>query len=98
MRRVAHWCVTHRLAVIATWLVVLFATVFIQSSTGSNYSSGNRLSGTQSATARDLLKQASPGAAGDSARPSERGRRRAGPKQTTRCLCRDAGRWGSRRR
>jgi RND superfamily putative drug exporter len=47
---------------------VLSATVFIQSSTGSNYSSGNSLSGTQSATARDLLKQASPGAAGDSER------------------------------
>jgi RND superfamily putative drug exporter len=68
MRRVARWCVTHRLAVIATWIVVLVATVFIQSSTGSNYSSGNSLSGTQSATARDLLKKASPGAAGDTER------------------------------
>jgi RND superfamily putative drug exporter len=66
MRRVAHWCVTHRLAVIATWIVVLVATVFIESSTGSNYSSGNSLSGTQSAAARNLLRQASPGAAGDS--------------------------------
>jgi putative drug exporter of the RND superfamily len=66
MRRVARWCVTHRLAVIAAWIVVLIATVFIQSNTGSNYSSDNSLSGTQSATARNLLKQASPGAAGDS--------------------------------
>src|ERR1700716_317665 len=66
MRRVAHWCVTHRLAVIATWVVVLVATLFIQSSTGSNYSSGSSLSGTQSATAQNLLKQASPAAAGDS--------------------------------
>jgi RND superfamily putative drug exporter len=66
MRRVARWCVTHRLAVIAAWIVVLIATVFIQSSTGSNYSSGNKLSGTQSATAQNLLKRASPGAAGDS--------------------------------
>src|SRR6202011_2103633 len=65
MRSVARWCVTHRLAVIATWIVVLIATVFIQSSTGSNYSTGNSLSGTQSATARDLLKRASPAAAGD---------------------------------
>jgi putative drug exporter of the RND superfamily len=66
MRRVARWCVTHRLAVIAAWMVVLIATVFVESSTGSNYSSSNSLSGTQSATARNLLKQASPGAAGDS--------------------------------
>jgi RND superfamily putative drug exporter len=58
--------VTHRLAVIAAWIVVLVGTVFIQSSTGSNYSSGNSLSGTQSATAQNLLKQASPAAAGDS--------------------------------
>jgi putative drug exporter of the RND superfamily len=65
MRRVARWCVTHRLTVIAVWVVMLIATVFIQSSTGSDYSSSNSLSGTQSATARDLLKRASPAAAGD---------------------------------
>jgi RND superfamily putative drug exporter len=66
MRRLARWCVNHRLAVIAIWLVVLAASVFISSSAGSNYSSGNRLSGTQSATAQNLLKEASPAAAGDS--------------------------------
>src|SRR3977135_3895318 len=66
MRRVARWCVTHRLAVSAAWIAVLIGTLFIQSSTGSNYSSGNSLSGTQSAIAQNLLKQASPGAAGDS--------------------------------
>jgi putative drug exporter of the RND superfamily len=66
MRRVARWCVTHRLAVIAAWIIVLIGTVFIESSTGSNYSSGSSLSGTQSATAQNLLKQASPAAAGDS--------------------------------
>jgi RND superfamily putative drug exporter len=66
MRRVARWCVTHRLAVVTAWIVVLIATVFIASNTGSNYSSGNSLSGTQSATAQNLLRRASPGAAGDS--------------------------------
>ena len=66
MRRVARWCVTHRLAVIAAWIVVVVGTVFIQSSTGSNYSSGYKLSGTQSAIAQNLLQQASPAAAGDS--------------------------------
>ena len=65
MRRVARWCVTHRLAVIAAWLAVLVVTAFISSSTGSNYSHGQTLSGTQSATAQNLLKQASPAAAGD---------------------------------
>src|SRR6202011_3933387 len=66
MRRVARWCVTHRLAVIAAWGVMVVGTGVIPSSTGSNYSSGNSLSGTQSATAQNLLKQASPAAAGDS--------------------------------
>ena len=66
MRRVARWCVNHRLAVIAAWLVIVIGTVFIESGTGSNYSNGNSLSGTQSATAQNLLRQASPGAAGDS--------------------------------
>ncbi len=66
MRRVARWCVTHRLAVIAAWLMIVVGTVFVGSSTGSNYSSGNSLSGTPSATAQNLLQKASPGAAGDS--------------------------------
>jgi RND superfamily putative drug exporter len=66
MRRLARWCVTHRVAVIAIWIVVLAASVLISSSAGSNYSSGNSLSGTQSATAQNLLKRASPAAAGDS--------------------------------
>ena len=66
MRRIARWCVNHRLVVIAAWIVVLVGTVFISSSTGSNYSSGYKLSGTQSAIAQNLLHKASPGAAGDS--------------------------------
>jgi RND superfamily putative drug exporter len=66
MRRVARWCVNHRLAVIAAWIVVVVGMVFIQSNTGSNYSSGYKLSGTQSATAQNLLQKASPAAAGDS--------------------------------
>src|SRR5947209_6640303 len=66
MRRVARWCVNHRLVVIAAWIAVLVGTVFISSSTGSNYSSGFKLSGTQSAIAQNLLQKASPAAAGDS--------------------------------
>jgi RND superfamily putative drug exporter len=52
--------------VIAVWLVVLVGSAFLASTTGSNYSSGNKLSGTQSATAQNLLQRASPAAAGDS--------------------------------
>lgn len=66
MRGLARWCVTHRSIVIATWLAIVVATVFIGSSSGSNYANGSKLSGTQSATAQNLLKQASPAAAGDS--------------------------------
>jgi putative drug exporter of the RND superfamily len=65
MRRVARWCVNHRLAVIAAWICVLVGSVFISSSTGSNYATGTQLSGTQSAIAKNLLQKASPGAAGD---------------------------------
>src|SRR3981081_606660 len=66
MRRVARWCVNHRLVVIAAWISVVVGTVFISSSTGSNYSSGFKLSGTQSAIAQNRLQKASPAAAGDS--------------------------------
>src|SRR3981081_2924907 len=66
MRRVARWGVNHRLVVIAAWIAVLVGTVFISSSTGSNYSSSFKLSGTQSAIAQNLLQKASPAAAGDS--------------------------------
>jgi putative drug exporter of the RND superfamily len=59
MRRLARWCVTHRLTVVGVWLVVLSGSVFIESSTGSNYTAGDRVSGTQSATAQSLLQSAS---------------------------------------
>src|SRR5260370_23515466 len=66
MRRVGRWCVNHRLAVIAAWLVVRVGAVFISSTAGSNYANGTQLSGTPSAIAKNLLQKASPGAAGDS--------------------------------
>ena len=68
MRRLADWCFNHRFVVLGSWLAVLVAAVFLQSSTGSNYSSGSRLSGTQSATAQNLLQHAAPSAAGDTER------------------------------
>jgi putative drug exporter of the RND superfamily len=65
MPRIARWCLAHRRPVVAAWILLLALAVFIQSSTGSNYSASNRLSGTQSATAQNLLKKAAPNVLGD---------------------------------
>jgi RND superfamily putative drug exporter len=68
MHKLAGWCFTHRFVVLGSWVAVLVAAVFLQSSTGSNYSSGSRLSGTQSATAQNLLQHAAPSVSGDTER------------------------------
>ncbi len=68
MPRLARWCLTHRRIVVTGWLLLLVGTVFLQSSTGSNYSASNRLSGTQSATAQSLLQRAAPSVSGDTER------------------------------
>src|SRR5207245_429997 len=65
MPRLARWCVAHRRIVVTGWLLLLVVAVFSQSSTGSNYSASNRLSGTQSATAQSLLQRAAPNVSGD---------------------------------
>ena len=65
MRSVARWCYQHRFAVLGAWIVVLFATFFGASSTGSNYAAGTQLSGTPSAQAAALLQRAAPSVAGD---------------------------------
>jgi putative drug exporter of the RND superfamily len=65
MRSVARWCYQHRFIVLAGWIVVLAATFFGASSTGSNYSGGYQLSGTPSAQAAALLQRAAPSVAGD---------------------------------
>src|SRR6267378_3885998 len=68
MPRLARWCLAHRRVVVAGWILLLVVTVFIESSTGSNYSASNRLSGTQSATAQSLLQRAAPSVSGDTER------------------------------
>jgi putative drug exporter of the RND superfamily len=68
MPRLARWCLTHRRIVVTGWLLLLVGAVFVQSSTGSNYSASNRLSGTQSATAQSLLQRAAPSVSGDTER------------------------------
>ncbi|MDQ2727926.1 MAG: MMPL family transporter, partial [Actinomycetota bacterium] len=54
------------MATVGVWLLVLVATFFASSSSGSHYAAGTKLSGTQSAAAANLLQKAAPGQAGDS--------------------------------
>jgi putative drug exporter of the RND superfamily len=68
LRSLARWCVTHRLAVLGAWILVVVATFFAQSSTGSHYAAGTQLSGTESAAAAALLQQAAPSQSGDTER------------------------------
>jgi RND superfamily putative drug exporter len=68
MPRLARWCLSHRRIVVTGWILFLAAAVFIGSSTGSNYSASNKLSGTQSATAQNLLQTAAPSVSGDTER------------------------------
>jgi RND superfamily putative drug exporter len=65
VKSVARWCYQHRFVVLGAWIVVLAATFFGASSTGSNYSAGTQLSGTPSAQAAALLQRAAPSVAGD---------------------------------
>jgi RND superfamily putative drug exporter len=65
MPRLARWCLAHRRLVVSGWLLLLVLAVFIGSSTGSNYSASNQLSGTQSVTAQRLLQSAAPRVSGD---------------------------------
>src|SRR2546426_10717689 len=68
MRHLARWSFVHRRLVLAGWVGVLVIAFFIGSTTGSNYSSGSKLSGTESATAQSLLQQAAPSVSGDTER------------------------------
>jgi RND superfamily putative drug exporter len=68
MLRLARWCYSHRRVVLTGWIALLAIAVFVGSSTGSNYASSSRLSGTESATAQTLLEKAAPSVSGDSER------------------------------
>ena len=68
MRSLARWCVRHRHVVLVAWLCAVALAVVVQSSTGSKYASGTKLSGTESAHAASLLAQAAPSVAGDTER------------------------------
>jgi putative drug exporter of the RND superfamily len=68
MRRLVHWSFLHRRLVLAGWVGVLVLTFFVGSTVGSNYATGTKLSGTESATAQTLLQQAAPSVSGDTER------------------------------
>jgi RND superfamily putative drug exporter len=68
MRRLAHWSFVHRRLVLAGWVGALVLTFFVGSTVGSNYATGTKLSGTESATAQTLLQQAAPSVSGDTER------------------------------
>ena len=66
MASFARWCFRHRRAVLAIWLIALIGSFGISKLTGSAYSTGNSLSGTDSAKAQQVLTANFPAQAGDS--------------------------------
>jgi putative drug exporter of the RND superfamily len=66
MASFARWCFVHRKAVLAVWLIALIGFFAISELSGSAYSNGNSLSGTDSAKAQQVLTTDFPAQAGDS--------------------------------
>ncbi len=65
MRSIARWCVTHRRATAAGWMVALIGLAVIAHGVGTAYKDSFSLNGTQSFEAQQLLQRAAPKAAGD---------------------------------
>jgi putative drug exporter of the RND superfamily len=66
MSAIAKWCFSHRLVVIAAWVVVLIGLGALAQTIKSDYNNSFSLPGTGSTTAQDLLAKAVPAQAGDS--------------------------------
>jgi RND superfamily putative drug exporter len=66
MASFARWCFVHRKAVLAVWLIALIGFFGISKLSGSAYSNGNSLPGTDSAKAQLVLTTDFPAQAGDS--------------------------------
>jgi RND superfamily putative drug exporter len=62
----ARFCFVHRRAVLTVWLIALIGFFGVSQLTGSAYSNGNSLPGTDSAKAQQLLTTDFPAQAGDS--------------------------------
>ncbi|HVU71329.1 MAG TPA: MMPL family transporter [Mycobacteriales bacterium] len=65
MRTLARWCCTHRRFVLGGWLVLLLLLTGLSKAVGTHYSDEFGIPGTDSKTALELLKQATPAGAGD---------------------------------
>jgi RND superfamily putative drug exporter len=66
MAKFARWCIVHRRAVLAVWLLALTGFFGVSQLTGSAYSNSYSLSGTDSAKAQQALTRDFPAQAGDS--------------------------------
>ena len=55
MLRVARWCIGHRRAVVAAWVVIAILTTVVAGSVGNRYATDFTLPGTESQRASDLL-------------------------------------------
>jgi RND superfamily putative drug exporter len=62
----ARWCFVHRKTVLAVWLIALIGFFGISKLSGSAYSNGNSLPGTDSTKAQQVLTTDFPAQAGDS--------------------------------
>jgi putative drug exporter of the RND superfamily len=66
MASCARWCFVYRRTVLAVWLMALIGFWGVSQLTGSAYSNGNSLPGTDSARAQQVLTRDFPAEAGDS--------------------------------
>ena len=65
MKRLASWCVRHRVIVVLLWLAALVLASGLSSSIGTAYSNSFSLPNTESTKALSLLQAAAPAVAGD---------------------------------
>ena len=66
MASFARWCFVHRRAVLAAWVIALIGFFGLSQLTGSAFSNGASLHGTDSAKALQVLTRDFPAQAGDS--------------------------------
>ena len=66
MSAIARWCISHRFAVIAAWVIVLLGLSALALAAKSDYNNSFSVPGTGSATAQQLLARAVPAQSGDS--------------------------------
>ena len=66
MSAIARWCISHRFAVIAAWVIVLIGLSALAQAAKSDYNNSFSLPGTGSTTAQQLLARTVPAQSGDS--------------------------------